>query len=216
MSADAGISVRTRFERFPATVKGAFILRGEDRYPHQVVFREARVVPVGGGAGRPVAVPAGALDVAPHRDVFVPFELGVSDLEPGWYGLQCALEVDGSRRTFEGDRRFAVAWPRATVRRGQVRVDRQVPLGDSKIRVEHVDCGGESIRIMIQVQPPGPFTVRLFADEARLEVLDVEVEEATGRGRVTAYPIPKAATALRMELKGKGRGAEASLDVRLP
>ena len=36
------ISVRARFERFPATVKGAFILRGEDANPHQVVVGGAR------------------------------------------------------------------------------------------------------------------------------------------------------------------------------
>src|SRR2546427_30058 len=33
------VSVRTRFDRFPATVKGAFVVRGEDRDPHQVEVR---------------------------------------------------------------------------------------------------------------------------------------------------------------------------------
>ena len=32
----AASSIRAHFERFPATVKGAFVLRGADRDPHQV------------------------------------------------------------------------------------------------------------------------------------------------------------------------------------
>ena len=83
MNERAAISVRARFERFPATVKGAFILRGEDPNPHQVAFRSARIVTVGGRGERPFAMPDNILDVAPRQDVFVPFELPVSDLEPG-------------------------------------------------------------------------------------------------------------------------------------
>ena len=73
------ISVRARFERFPATVKGAFIIRGEDRDPHQVVFREARVVAIGGAQTHPIAMAVATLDVAPRRDVFVPFEMTVTE-----------------------------------------------------------------------------------------------------------------------------------------
>ena len=43
------ISVRARFERFPATVKGAFIFRGEDANPHQVAVEGARVAGLGAG-----------------------------------------------------------------------------------------------------------------------------------------------------------------------
>jgi hypothetical protein len=68
------VSVRARFERFPATVKGAFIIRGEDPDPHQVVFREARVVALGGAQGHPIALGAAIIDVAPPRAVFVPLE----------------------------------------------------------------------------------------------------------------------------------------------
>ena len=48
------ISVRARFERFPATVKGAFIFRGEDANPHQVVVGGARVSALGAGGSSPV------------------------------------------------------------------------------------------------------------------------------------------------------------------
>lgn len=217
MSERAAISVRARFERFPATVKGAFILRGEDANPHQVAFRSARIVTVGGREGRPFAMPENILDVAPRQDVFVPFELPVSDLEPGWYGLECELEVDGFSGSFDGGRRFAVPWPRATVRRGQVKVDKKVKLGDGSVLiVDQVECGGDSIKVLFAVQPPGPVTAQLSADGARLEVLDIEIDERTGRGKVTAYPLLRTVAVLGTGWKGRGRGAEGSLDVRLP
>lgn len=217
MSERAAISVRARFERFPATVKGAFILRGEDANPHQVAFRSARIVTVGGREERPFAMPENILDVAPRQDVFVPFEFPVSDLEPGWYGLECELEVDGFSGSFDGGRRFAVSWPRATVRRGQVKVDKKVKLGDGSVLiVDQVECGGDSIKVLFAVQPPGPVTAQLSADGARLEVLDIEIDERTGRGKVTAYPLLRTVAVLGTGWKGRGRGAEGALDVRLP
>jgi hypothetical protein len=72
------ISVRARFERFPATVKGAFILRGEDANPHQVVVGIARVSALGTGGTSPVQMAPVTLDDVPHREVFVPFVLPLS------------------------------------------------------------------------------------------------------------------------------------------
>jgi len=209
------ISVRARFERFPATVKGAFILRGEDGDPHQVVFHEVRVVGVAGQGSRPISVAAETLDVAPRHDVFVPFELVITELEPGWYGFECEVDVDGVRQIYPGERRFAVAWPRGTVRRGTVRVDKSVRLGATSVRVEHVECGGEAIKIGFSVDPPGPLTFHLSAGDARVEILEIELDEMTGRGRITAYPLMRTVTRLRIQIKGKGRGAEGALDVKL-
>jgi hypothetical protein len=214
---DAPISVRARFERFPATVKGAFILRGEDADPHQVVLSEARVAAIGGGGSSPLPMSPATLDVVPHRDIFVPFEFPVTELDPGWYTLVCDLEVDGTPSTYDGGSRFAVAWPRATIRRGPVKVGERVRLGDAGVSVEQVDCAGDSIRIAILVQPPSQeVTVKLSADGRRLEVLEVEIDEDSGRGRVTAYPLFRSDEVLRIALRGRGRGAEASIDVRLP
>lgn len=211
------ISIRARFERFPATVKGAFILRGEDRDPHQVVFGDARAVAVAGGSAREVPVAATTLDVAPHQDVFVPFELMVADLEPGWYGFECRLEVDGIPAVYPGGRRFAVPWPRATVRRGSVRIDRSLKVGErTTVRVEQLDCGGDSVRLSLIVEPPGQISVRLLADGTVLEQLGTETDESSGRVRVTAYPLMRVHGALRIELKGRGREAVAALDVPLP
>ncbi|HEX6231063.1 MAG TPA: hypothetical protein VF029_05080 [Actinomycetota bacterium] len=210
------ISLRARFERFPATVKGAFILRGEDANPHQVSIREARVAGVGVRSVRPMPIVPALLDVAPHRDVFVPFEMAVSDLDPGWYTLECDLDVDGVPRTYDGGRRFSVAWPRATVRRGQVKVERRVTLGSrTKAQVEHVDCASDSITVHVRVEPPTPVAVSLSADGEHVEVLDMELDGETGRGRVTAYPLMREHRTLRIELRGKG-GTTNALEVRLP
>lgn len=217
MSEAAGISLRARFERFPATVKGAFILRGEDRDPHQVVFTGARILAIGGSVERPIPIPESPLDVAPRRDLFVPFELGVSDLEPGWYGLLCDLEVDGSPGEFDGGRRFAVPWPRATVRRGHIAVGKKLALGaGTSVVIDQIECASDSIKLLMAVDPPSAPSIRLFADGRRLEVLDVEIDEHTGRGKVTAYPLLRAHHELRIELRGRERGAEVSLDVGLP
>jgi hypothetical protein len=210
------VSVRARFERFPATVKGAFILRGEDADPHQVVFDAAHVVGIGLGSSYPIPMSPATLDVAPHRDLFVPFEMPVAELGPGWYTLTCDLEVDGDAATFDGGRRFSVAWPRSSVRRGQVRVDQGLAVGDATVLVEQVDCGGDSIKVHLRVAPPAPVSVRLSADGSRLEVLDSEIDEGSGRGKVTAYPLLRAHGTLRIEVRGRGRGAEAGIDVALP
>jgi hypothetical protein len=210
------LSVRARFERFPATLKGAFILRGEDADPHQVVLREANVVGIGLPVSRPMPIAPTTLDVVPHRDVFVPFELFVSDLEPGWYTMRCELEVDGMRETFDGGRRFSIAWPRASVRRGTVKVERAVAVGNGKVVVEQIDCGGDSVKVHLRVDPPVPIRARLFAAGGRLEVLETDIDETTGRGKVLAYPVMRGQRTLRIELRGKGRGAQGALDVELP
>jgi hypothetical protein len=210
------ISVRARFERFPATVKGAFIFRGEDADPHQVVVSEARVAAVGSGASSPLPMPPVTLDVVPHRDVFVPFEFPVAELDPGWYTVVCDLEVDGTRSTFDGGNRFSVAWPRATVRRGSVQVGERVRLGEGVVDIEQLECSGDSIRVGLRVEPPSPLTVKLTADGRRVQILDVEIDETTGKGRVTAYPLLRSDDALTISLKGRGRGADASVDVPLP
>ncbi len=209
------ISVRARFERFPATVKGAFIFRGEDPDPHQVVVGGARVSALGSGGSSPMPLAAVTLDVVPHRDVFVPFELPLADLEPGWYTLVCDVEVDGSPATFDGGRRFSVPWPRATVRRGQVKVGKRVRLGDQTVQVEQVDCSGDSIKISLRLDPPGAVTLKLFADGRRLQVLEMEGDEDAGRARATAYPLMRADEVLRIELRGRARGSEEAIEVPL-
>ena len=209
------ISVRARFERFPATVKGAFIFRGEDPDPHQVVVGGARVSALGPGGSSPMPFAPVTLDVVPHRDVFVPFELPLADLEPGWYTLVCDVEVDGSPATFDGGRRFSVPWPRATVRRGQVKVGKRVRLGEQTVQVEQVDCSGDSIKVSLRIDPPGAVTLKLFAGGRRLRVLEMEADEVGGRAKATAFPLMRADEVLRIELRGRARGSEQAIEVPL-
>ena len=129
------------------------------------------------------------LDVVPHRDVFVPFELPLSELEPGWYTLVCDVDVDGSPATYDGGRRFSVPWPRATVRRGAVKVGREVKLEDATVHVEQVDCSGDSIKVHLRVEPASEVTLKLFADGRRLQVLELELDEADGTGQGDRVPV---------------------------
>lgn len=214
MSGRPQISVRARFERFPATLKGAFVIRGEDADPHLVVLRSARAVEMGGSARRQIEMAQVTLDVVPHRDLFVPFELPVSDLSPGWYELECDAEVDGTPETFPGGRRFVVPWPRATVRRGTVRVDETIALDDAKVSLEHIECAGDSIKIHVVVEPPSPPILRVSADGQSLQVLEVELDEETGHGKVTAYPVMRSHSRLRVDV-GVGRGRRGTVEVDL-
>ncbi len=212
------LSVRARFERFPATVKGALILRGEDPDPHQVVFHGVRAVPVGGGARREMPVGVSVVDVAPHRDLFVPFELMVADLPPGWYGFECDLEVDGTLGTYSGGRRFVVPWPRGTVRRGIVPVGKAFTLGGgrrTRVRLEQIDCGADTARLALAIEPFDELRVRLRADGEPLPLLEREEDPERGVLRLVAYPLLRTHRVLRVEARGRGR-AEGALDVRLP
>ena len=145
----------------------------------------------------------------------MPFELPLVDLEPGWYTLVCDVEVDGSPATFDGGRRFSVAWPRATVRRGQVKVDRSVRLGDQTVQVEQVDCSGDSIKVGMRVDPPGEIAVKLSADGRRLPLLEMELDEDSGRAKATAYPLLRSDEVLRIEMRGRGRGSEDAIEIAL-
>ncbi len=211
-SVDEWVSIRAHFERFPATVKGAFVLRGADRDPHQVRIDAARVREISGRGGLPIGLDAITLDVAPHLDLFVPFEFAITELNAGWYGLECDVVIDGTPATVRPPKRLSIAWPRGTVRRGTVSVNRSVQVDDGpKVRVEQVECGGDSIRLSYSVVPVEPVVIRLSGDGTPVPILETELLEE-GRGRVTAYPLLRTQSRLEIDVKG----ASARLDVRLP
>jgi hypothetical protein len=213
------VSVRARFERFPATVKGAFVIRGEDADPHQVSILAGRVVRLPGAAVRDLPLGPVTLDAPPHQDVFVPFEASIADLDPGWYGFQVELEVDGSRHDYSGDRRFSVPWPRGTVRTGTLRIQSEIALGDASARVDRVQCTGDAATVRLRVEPPQAVGVELRADGDRLPVIEVALDEATGEVIATAYPVLRRHRRLRIELRvlrGKDAAPPGQLDVDLP
>jgi hypothetical protein len=206
------VSIRASFERFPATVKGAFVLRGADRDPHQVRIDAARVREVSGRGGLPIGLDPVTLDVAPNLDLFVPFEFAITELTAGWYGLECDVAIDGDVEQVRPPKRFAVPWPRATVRRGNVRVDRTARVANGpKVHVEHVECGGDSIRVAYSTDPAEALTLRLSADGSALPILETEFDPTTGHGKVTAYPVMRTHERLTIDVRGLADPIELAL-----
>ena len=105
------VLVRTVFERFPVTIKGAFVLRGSDPNPHQVRFERAVVARIPAGPRRDVPLERVPLEVAPHRDLFLPFEATIVDLDPGWYVVRSEVSIDGAVRQEQDSPPFAIHWP---------------------------------------------------------------------------------------------------------
>jgi hypothetical protein len=195
------VAFRAHFERFPASVKGAFVLRAADGDPHQVRIEVAKVREVVGSAGRAIDVEPVTLDVAPNLDTFVPFEFALTELSGGWYTLECEVAVDGSPATVRPGERFSVPWPRATTRRGPIPLRRTAQVEDGpKVRLEQLECGGDAITL--RYAAPAPVDVRLSADGARVPVLDVAFDEEGKAGSVTAYPLLKSQASLTIEVKG--------------
>jgi hypothetical protein len=207
------VSIRSHFERFPATVKGAFVVRGEDPDPHQVAIRAARAVAADGSSRRSLDLAPVVLDAPPHMDVFVPFELSVSELEPGWYGLECDADVDGVPEAFPPTRHFVVPWPRGTVRRGAVPIRGTLESPGRTVEIQSVDCTGDSIVVHVVADPPDDPSLRLSANGKQLAVVRTVVDERSGRGTVSAYPLLRSHSKLSISLAG---ARATPLDVSLP
>ena len=206
---ESDVSVESRFERFPATIKGAFVVHGEDGNPHQVALSQARVVSLGASAGAILPMPPAVVDVPPRQDMFVPFEFSLTELEPGWYELECDITVDGTPRTTTGGRRFLINWPRSTTRRGPLDVRGQLSSGEGGATLESLDCATD--RVTLRYVADAPVSFRLVADGQRLPELSASFE--AGRGVVECYPLLRSQASLRVEIARRdGEG----LDVRLP
>jgi hypothetical protein len=207
---DERISIRAHYERFPATVKGAFVLRAADHEPHQVRLESARVAELTGGASQSIDLQPVVLEVAPNLDLFVPFEFSLMDLTAGWYELVCDLVVDAVASEARPGDRFPMAWPRATVRRGTVAVGKAVAAAGGKIRIEQVECASDCVKVVYQAEVPA--VMKVSADGTTLAPIAQEFDEATGRGKVTAYPALKSHRRIQIEIKG----ATAPVEVKLP
>src|SRR5262249_37136223 len=152
-------------------------------------------------------------------DVFVPFEMSVGDLEPGWYGFEVEVDLDGSPRTLHGDRRFSVAWPRGTMRTGTVRVERSLRVGDQRVLVTRLQLSSESTRVRLELdpsEPSEPVEVALRAEPGSVElpVVEMERDPRTTATTVKAYPMPRDSRKLMLEVAaGDERGSvELPLD----
>ena len=107
------VSVSVVFDRFPASVRGAVVVRGTDSEPHQVQLAAANVVPPD-EPDRPIReieMERTTVDLAPHREVLLPFDIPFVGLDPGSYGVTAEVVVDGSHRVRGpegGGKRFTV------------------------------------------------------------------------------------------------------------
>lgn len=110
---DHPISVDVVFDRFPASVRGAVVVRGRDSEPHQVRLAGVDVVRPDALDRRVAAVemdPA-TVDIAPHREVLIPFDIPFPGLDPGAYCIMAEVVVDGGARVRGpegGGKRFTV------------------------------------------------------------------------------------------------------------
>ena len=138
-SGSAPVQVRTRFERFPAAIKGAFVMRGADGNPHAVRVDWARVARFPSGPATPFPAEERVLDANPIRDLFVPFEAPVLDLDPGWYVIESSVQVDGARSWVFTSRPFSIPWPRGDIRRGTITLGKAVAAGDQRFGLERVE-----------------------------------------------------------------------------
>lgn len=188
---DERVSFRAAYERFPTSVKGAFVLRGADGMPHQVRIGAARAAECGGRQGAPIAIEPSIIETAPTMDTFVPFELSTLELGAGWYQLECDVIVDGDAGTVRPGARFLVSWPRSAVRRGTVEV------GMSGVGA--VECAGDCIKITYE--SARPLHPKLSVDGSSHPVLDVEHDADAATGRVVAYPVLRQHERLVIELR---------------
>jgi hypothetical protein len=219
------VEIRTRFERFPATVKGAFVMQGADGNPHGVRLEWAAVARIPTGPVIKFPVEAVHVDVAPNRDLFVPFEAPISDLEPSWYALRCRIEVDGSRMYDYDSRPFAIPWPRGDIRRAVVRMGVSVEVAGASALLDRVEMGGDSCLVIWRPPEAGdPPVPTLLADGRPLE--SVPALLPTGRGGAAAsaalgerrsafYPVPRPTRSLVVVLRLPSGGASEPVDVPL-
>jgi hypothetical protein len=202
------VRIRAHFERFPASLKGSFVMRGADGDPHQVRLDDARAVELAGHGSVSMGVQPATLEVAPNRDLFVPFEFPVAELASGWYVIECELAIDGSPETMRPGSRFAVPWPRGATRRDQVRVGKSVLIGGEKMRFDRLECRVDSAEVHFE---GADATMTLAADGVRLPVLETTFDAETGSGSVTVYPLLKSQRLLTIAVKGAGDPIELPL-----
>lgn len=207
---DGRVSIRAHFERFPATLKGAFVLRGDDADPHQVRIEAARVAELAGRAGQPMGVEPVTLDVAPHLDLFVPFEVPLLDLAPGWYRLELDVTIDGDAGVVHPGDRFVVAWPRGSMRRGSASVGRAIEAGATTVTILQVDCAPDGVRVSYEA--PAQLGLSIAADDVLLPLVDEGFDEETRRGTVMTYPAAKS----QVRLAITARGADRPIEIDLP
>lgn len=228
------VSIEVVFERFPASVRGAVVVRGLDPDPHQVALTEAEVVELRTPSRpvRPVSVDRVTVDIAPRGEVLLPYDIPFAGLQPGWYALVAEVRVDGQRRVRGpadvAEKRFVVPWPGHLVRRGTVQVGGRIRVpGSPGAAVDRVECRADRAVVRWRHAPSEDpdfrefGELRVLADGRGLALLDSGYRAATGARTTAVYPVLKANRTLTLELDrryrrgGSPRRGAWSLDVGL-
>ncbi|MEP6759372.1 MAG: hypothetical protein ABJB55_09270 [Actinomycetota bacterium] len=202
---DDRVSIRAKFERFPAAVKGAFLLRGADGLPHQVRLETARAAELGGGESYPVGTEPVVLEASPTQDTFVPFEISTMEMPAGWYRLECGVVIDGEAAVVHPGEPFLMPWPRAAIRRGSVTIDTKV----AGVAFETLECLSDAIRVSFAADAPPD--VSFTIDGRPHALLEIEFDDESGRGRAIGYPALRGDEQLSIQLRGG-----SPVQVRLP
>jgi hypothetical protein len=183
-------------------------MRGADGNPHQVRLDDARAVELAGRGPVSMGMPTATLEVAPNRDLFVPFEFPVAELAPGWYAIEFAVAIDGAPETVRPGARFAVPWPRGATRRDQVPVGKSIETGTGTVRIDELGCKSDSMELRYGGVEAA---IVLAADGARLPVIDTTFDAETGAGAVVAYPVLKTQRVVTIGVRGAGQPVEVAL-----
>jgi hypothetical protein len=218
------IEVWTRFERFPASLKGAFVMRGADGNPHSVKFDWARVMRVPSGPDQPVPIEDRQIDVGPSRDLFVPFEAIVSELDPSWYVIRSSLQVDAGRSFVFSSRLFSIPWARSDLRRGSFRVGASVSAGARTFHIDLLDLRPDAASVIWREEGEGQAggvpQAALMADGAQLDILPEDpglpaTRLAPGEHRTVSYPVPRSTRSLQVVMRTPSGERSGPLPVRL-
>jgi hypothetical protein len=193
---DDVFEIRAHYERFPAALKGAFVLQALGRNPHLVSLGSARLVGIAREGVTEIPLEAITVNVAPRRDVFVPFEVGLADLSGGWYQIEIDIEVDGIAEVRRPGERFSMSWPRGTVRRGPL----PTPAETGTVTFDRLDCSGDSLSIEYRATAAVPLRLRI--DGAPHPIVSEAFDDEGGRGRIIAYPLLRSAETLEIDVRG--------------
>ncbi len=212
-SAPGPVLLRIVFERFPVTIKGAFVLRGGDPDPHVARIVGAELARTPAGPTRPIPVEGAPMDVAPRLDLFLPFEAVIAELDPGWYLVRCELQVDGGRPTFVDSRPFSVAWSRGATATGTASPSARAAFGVRSVVIDRVDLRGDRVEVLWRTEnwTGGDPGLALSADGADLEPLPPRAggsAEPPGRHRSVWYPAPRGTRALAIQVSTRSSGKQ--------
>ena len=215
---EAGSPVRVDvvFERFPASVRGAVVVRGADPEPHQIRLAGLSVVEAHAPGRVAHDVPAGpvTVDVVPRGEVLIPFDVPFADLAPGWYAITADVVVDGQQRVRgpEEPKSFVVPWPPGEVRKGTIPAGLAIRVqGSEGAVVDRVECKPDRAVVRWHhasgEDPHRPEfgDLRVFAGSRRLPPLEGSHDPATGARTTVVHPVLKRHRTLTFEIDRRFR-----------